>query len=179
MRGEAGGSNEWLTVRLATAIVVLVCVVMFAIRLTGPTNLTDNDQERPGAYVMDVVENGQWLVQRDNSLDVMSKPPVYTWMSAFASLGVGEVNLWTLYLPCFISTLSLCLVILFLGKHYFGLMAGFLGALTLVLSPYGMKQIALARTDSVFALTVVLVMLAAWWAWNYGRSWIPFWLLAP
>jgi len=40
----------------------------------APPNLLDQDQERPAAYVLDVIKNGNWLCQRDWTGDITSKP---------------------------------------------------------------------------------------------------------
>src|ERR1035437_4176789 len=55
----------------------LVVLTMFVIRLKGPPDLMDNDQERPAAYVIVLLQNGNWLCQRDATGDITSKPPLY------------------------------------------------------------------------------------------------------
>jgi hypothetical protein len=151
---------------------------MFVIRLKGPPDLMDNDQERPAAYVMDVLQNGNWLCQRDATGDITSKPPLYTWLAALASLPFGRLNLATLYLPGAISTLALAWLILGTGRACFGLATGFLGALTYLLSVVSIKQVALARTDGLFALTVTIAALLAYRAWQTQHGWTWFWMAA-
>ncbi|HUJ10131.1 MAG TPA: glycosyltransferase family 39 protein [Verrucomicrobiae bacterium] len=156
----------------------LVAVSLFVIRLAGPSNLMDDDQERPAAYVMDVVQNGNWLCQRDATGDITSKPPLYTWLAALASLPFGRVTLPTLYLPSAISTLAIAWLILAVGRARFGLAAAFWAALTYLLSLVAIKQVALARTDGLFSLTIAIAALLAYQAWQKQRGWTWFWLAA-
>jgi 4-amino-4-deoxy-L-arabinose transferase-like glycosyltransferase len=156
----------------------LVALIMFVIRLESPSNLMDGDQERPASYVLDALQNGNWLCQRDVTGDITSKPPLYTWLAALASLSFGRLNLVTLYLPAVLATLALAWLILSIGRKHFGLAAGFFGALTYLLSFVCIKQIALARTDGLFSLTVAIAALLAYGAWTSGRGWTWFWIAA-
>ncbi len=155
---------------------VALGLVLFGLRLAGPADLTDNDQERPASYVLDAVQNGHWAIQRDAYDDVASKPPLYTWLSALVRVGMGRINRFTLYLPCAGAVIGMALLIYAAGRRWWGPGAGLLAALTLLLSPYGYKHLALARTDAVFGFTVTLGALAAYRAWSTGRGWWAFWM---
>ena len=162
--------------RVALLITALT-VALFAIRITGPSDLMDKDQERPAAYVLDAVRNGNWICQRDWLGAVTSKPPLYTWLAALASLPTGRVSLVTLMLPAALATLGASLLVLGVGWTFFDRRAGLLAALTYLLSFVAMKQVALARTDGLFSFTVALVAMLAFRAWSTGR-WTWFWLAA-
>jgi len=56
------------------------------------------------------------------------------------------------------------------------MLAGGLAGLAVVLAPMMSKQVALVRTDALFALAVALGALAAHRAWERGGGWLPFWL---
>src|SRR5664280_2154872 len=144
---------EWpATIRAAYLFLGVVALAMFVIRLTGPPDLMAKDQERPAAYIMDALQNGHWLCQRDHLDDITSKPPMYTWLAALGAYPFGKLNLVTLYLPAAASTLALAWLLLGVGRAQFGLMSGFFAALMYLLSFTSNKQMALARTDGVFAL---------------------------
>jgi 4-amino-4-deoxy-L-arabinose transferase-like glycosyltransferase len=166
------------TIRAAYIFLAVVAVIIFLIRLTGPPDLMGKDQERPAAYVMDVLQNGEWLCQRDHLYDITSKPPMYTWLAASAAYAFGGLNLATLYLPSAASTLAIAWLILGVGRAQFGLMSGFFGALMYLLSFVSLKQIALARSDGVFALTVTIAAFLAYRAWTLQRGWTWFWIAA-
>lgn len=161
-------------------ILLILTAVLFVIRITGPTNLLDNDQERPAAYILDATVQHHWICQRDWSGDITSKPPLYTWLGAISTMtiGRGTINLVTLYLPCFLAVLGTALLMFKAGRRLFGWQVAALGAAMFVISPMGMKQVALARTDPLFAFTVTLTAFAGYYAWTRGKGWVWFWLAA-
>ena len=156
----------------------LVALGLFVMRLSGPPDLMDNAQERPAAYVLDVTQNGNWLCQRDATGDITSKPPLYTWLAALAAIAVGRLNLFTLCLPAALSTLALAWLIYGVGRVYFGGLTALLAGLVYLLSFVSSKQVALARTDGLFSLTVTVATLLAFRAWRMQRGWTWFWVAA-
>src|SRR5437870_1572199 len=83
---DAGAANSS---RLAVTVICVLGCALFALRLFAPSNFLDQDQERPAAYVLDIIKNGSWLCQHDLNGDVMSKPPFYNWLAALLALPVG------------------------------------------------------------------------------------------
>ncbi|MCZ7637505.1 MAG: glycosyltransferase family 39 protein [Verrucomicrobia bacterium] len=164
--------------RHATWLVLAAGVLLFAVRLAGPADLTDNDQEGPTAYVLDILQNGHWWVQRDAHGEIASKPPLYPWLAALAALAAGGLTRFTLYLPCALAVVGTALLMLRAGARSFGVTAGLLAAWSLLFSSFGLKHVVLARTDAVFMATVTLAALAAHRAWTTGRGEIGFWLAA-
>lgn len=169
-----GGPSAW---REALAL-VLLGAFLFALRLAGPADLTDNDQERPASYVLDAVQNGHWAIQRDAYDDLASKPPMLTWLAGAATALAGRISRLTLYLPSAAAMVGAALLIWTAGRTHFGRLAGWLGALALLFSPYGFKHVVLARNDALFAFTVTLAALGAYRAWTTGRDWSRFGLAA-
>lgn len=163
---------------VAALIVLAFAVAIFALRLAGPNDLMDNDQERPAAYIADVLINNNWIVQVDDTGDVTSKPPVYTWLGAMAVLADGAFDRVTLYLPCGLAALCVAWLILGVGGRVLGVGAGLLGALVYLVSVPTIAMAALARTDPVFAATVGIAAMLAWRAWQTGGGWTWFWLAA-
>jgi len=160
------------------ATVSIICAALLAIRLAGPTDLEGYAQMLNVGYVMDMMWQGHWLAQHDIETGMMSKPPLHTWLIApFAAvLGVDRL---ALALPSFFSILALALVLIRVGRQQFGIVTGGFAALAMVIaSPMMEKQITLARTDPLFALTTALAAFAAYRAWTQKGSWIPFWLAA-
>jgi len=159
-------------------LVAMAGLALYVIRMAGPFDLLDRDQQNPTAYVMDAVQNGNWLCQRDAYGEITSKPPLYTWVAALASLPLGRVNRVTVTLPAALSTLAIGAILFAAGRKHFGWAAGLLAALTFFCSPAAAKQMGLIRTDGLFSLTVLLAALAAFRAWQLGRDWTWFWLAA-
>lgn len=177
LRSLVGKFMQWEFRREAYMIFALWCVIV-AIRFLGPFNLTDQDQERPAAYMMDILRYNEWICQRDVTGDITSKPPLYTWLGALFSLPFGTVNRLTLYLPCMLSVLFSALLVLWRGGKHFGRQAGFWGAVALVASLPAIKMVSLARTDPLFMLVVFATGLMAFECWSRHRNWSYFWVLA-
>ncbi len=101
-----------------------------------------------------------------------------TWLSALVTAAVGRVNAFTLYLPTALATLAIALLVFAAGRRYFDERTGLFAALTYLLSNVVAQQMATARWDGLFALTVTFIALAAFHAWTSGRGWTLFWLAA-
>jgi 4-amino-4-deoxy-L-arabinose transferase-like glycosyltransferase len=156
-----------------------VGLALFGIRLLELPEVADEyHQERAAAYVMDALRNGHWICQYGAEGEVSSKPPLYTWLAALASLPFGRGTWFALVLPPALATLGAALLILAAGRRWFGATAGVFAALAYLLSPIGLKQVALARIDPVFTFAVLLTALLGFRAWTEGRGWLAFWLAA-
>ena len=164
--------DDWSSLALLTC----VGIALFAIQLTGAENLLDNEY-RLGACVLDVLQHGNWLCPHD-VLGNTDKPPMLTWLAALASWPIGRVTTFTLYLPTALATLGTSWLIALAGGRRFGRRAGLFGGLAFLLSQFAARQMATARWDGLFALTVTVAALAAFRAWTLGRGWTVFWLAA-
>ncbi|MBL9137285.1 MAG: glycosyltransferase family 39 protein [Verrucomicrobiales bacterium] len=162
----------------AFLVPLLLVALLFALRILGPSNLTDNDQERPAAYILDAVKNGHWIIQKDWLGDIASKPPLYTWWSGLTSMLVGRVNLATLYLPCALAMAGTALLVAWTAGAALGPRGALVAALFFVANPLTAKLVALARTDAVFTLGVALTATLAGRAALTGRGWVPAWIAA-
>lgn len=170
--------NNLNSVTFWTMLICALCAALFVIGITGPTDLEGAAQMLNVGYVMDMMWQGHWLVQHNIENVIMSKPPLHTWLIApFAAL-LG-INHLSLSLPSFFSVIGLGLLVFHVGRRHFGVVAGGLAALAMVLaSPMMDKQITLVRTDPLFALTVAAAAFAAFAAWQKGKGWTLFWLAA-
>ena len=148
------------------------------IRLSGPADFRDHDQERPLSYIMDIRVHGNWICQRDYEGRVASKPPLLTWLIALSALPFERVHRALVYLPCALAVGLSALLIFLAGRAAFSRGAGFFAALFFLLSFPGVKQVCLARTDPVFTFLIALTAWLGYRAWRLNRSWMPFWLAA-
>jgi len=169
-----GAWQRPLAWRILLAALVLA---LFALRLSGPSNLEADAQDRNVGYVMDVVWEGHWLVQQDIRGRIMSKPPLHTWIAA-AFAEIGGINRLTLALPSALAVLAMALLVVEVGRRRYGILAGGLAGFAVVMAPMMSKHIALVRTDALFALVVALGAFAAQRAWERGGGWVPFWFWA-
>jgi 4-amino-4-deoxy-L-arabinose transferase-like glycosyltransferase len=158
------------------ALLAFLGAILFAIRLTGAPNLLENEY-RVGACVLDALQHGNWLCPHD-VLGNTDKPPMLTWLAALASWPGGRVTRFTLYLPTAVATVAIAWLVAVAAGRHFGRRAGFFGGLAYLLSHVGAWQIATARWDGLFSLTVTVAALAAFRAWMRGGGWTVFWLAA-
>lgn len=156
-------------------LIVSLVTLIFAIRLSGPADLEGYAQHRNVGYVMDMMWQGNWLAQHDVQGRILSKPPLHTWSIApFAALfGVDRL---AMAFPSYLAVMALALVVFFAGKQRFGLLAGGLAALAVMMAPTMSKHIALVRSDALFSLFVAVAALSAYRAWETGRGWALFWV---
>lgn len=163
--------------RLIFALLAALACALYVIRLTGPTDLEADAQQRNVAYVMDAAWAGHWLVQTEVRGWLMSKPPVHTWLAA--SFGViGGVNRLTLTLPSALAVFGLAWLAWWAGRRHFGTAAGVYAGVACVMAPLMARHVALVRTDAVFAFFIMAAALAAYQAWAHTQRWLPFWLAA-
>lgn len=163
--------------RIPALLVPLFLVTfLFVIRILGPSNLTDNDQERPAAYILDAVRNGHWVIQKDWLGDIASKPPFYTWWAGATALVLGRVDLLALYLPCALAMAGSALLIAWMAGRSLGPRGALLVGFFVVANPLTAKLAALARTDAVFTFGVTLTAVLAFQAATLGRTWVWPWL---
>lgn len=174
-------TSNFVAFRYWHAPVIVLCSLIYLIRITGPIDLESYAQTLNVGYILDLMTQGNWVVQYDLRSGIMSKPPLHTWLMA-PFVGTFGHNRLALTLPSFLSILALALLVLEAGRRRFGELAGGLAALAIVLAPAMPKQITLVRTDPVFTLTVALAALVAFVAWergkNGGKGWLLFWFVA-
>lgn len=104
------------------------------------------------------MKNGNWICQRDLGGDITSKPPLFTWLCGSLTILNGRIR----------RAAGVAWMILAAGRKYLGTSAAVFGAIMLMLGPAGLKFFGLARTDSVFAVTVTAAAPLAWRARNRG-----------
>jgi 4-amino-4-deoxy-L-arabinose transferase-like glycosyltransferase len=172
---QKGNAEKYPSYR-AIAFICIIGTALAAIRITGHPDLMDNEQQLQSAYVMDALQNHHWICQRDETGDITSKPPLYTWLAALSNLPFHRITRVATSFPSMASTIGLALILLALGRRHFGELAGLCAALTYLTSFWILRQIGLSRMDGLFPFVVTLAAWAAFRAWITGRGWIWFWL---
>src|SRR5574342_560646 len=173
MTGSRPGEDQ-----LAWLLLALVAIALSAVALALPATLNDRGFHLHGAWVLDAIQNGNWISPRNHLGSVVSKPPLYIWLAGLSALPFGRISLFAMLVPSAIATLATAATIRGFGGTAFGARAGLLGALTYLLSYVGDAQVALARPDGVFTCAVTVAAFAAFRAWASGRGWTWFWLAA-
>lgn len=166
------------SLRTVVLVVGVVWLGLFVLRLAGPSDMLDKDQLLSASYVLDVVQNGNWICQHDTAGGITSKPPLYTWAAAVTMWPSGRISRFALYLSTGLAALAMCWVILVVGGAFWGGAAGLFAALVFLVSTPTVKLMALARTDCFLGVMSALAALAAFRAWRLGRGWTWFWVAA-
>jgi 4-amino-4-deoxy-L-arabinose transferase-like glycosyltransferase len=158
-------------------LVVFSWAILFALRFAAPITILDDDQQRPLAYMLDAALNGNWIVQRDHTGDITSKPQLFTWISAGLMVATDNFTLTIPYLVCGICTLGTALAIFGLGWR-FGATMAVVSAHLYLFSLVGLRQQVLIRTDSLMTFFATAALLAVFRASEGKWSWLVFWVLA-
>src|SRR5687767_5768119 len=123
-----------LSARMRWGLFFAIVGALLCIRLSSPSDLADGyHQERAAAYVIDAVENRNWICQHGADGQITSKPPLYTWLSGLATLVIGRPTWAGLVLSSALAMLITAAVLWRLGRN-FGAWAGFLAALIYLVS---------------------------------------------
>lgn len=173
----APGRRRAKAAQIATLFIPVTVLLFFVIRTTGYPLLGRHDV-RVSSYVLDAVQNGNWIIQKDYGGEIAAKPPLLTWCAAVTTLLTGRISRVAIHLPAAVALCATALALLAGGRSRFGERAGFLAAMIYVVSPAGYSQLATARYDGLLAFMVVLSAFAAFRAWHCGSGWIWFWLAA-
>lgn len=173
----------------------LLALVAWAAHFSAPDDMHDDDQLKPTGYVMDILLNGRWVVQDDLEGAVCSKPPLYQWVCAPLAHATGKVGPLEMFVPTGLAIFGAALLCMVLARPLvrdarLGDRAAWLplaAGAAMVLSPFTIKHMCMARSDAMFTCFVALGAWAALRAWNRapGRStggriadWGLFWLAA-
>lgn len=161
-------------------VLVAVWLGLFLVRLSAPSDLLDNSQDRQAGYVQDLLFNGHLACQVDQNGVLCAKPPLFTWLAGLLTLPFGRTTELGLHLTGSLAVLSTMLMLWAVGRRWLGNWAAFFAALCLPFSLYGLRMVLLARTDSLYMLLVAGAGIAAFAAWMRPGSWnwLWFWLLA-
>jgi Dolichyl-phosphate-mannose-protein mannosyltransferase len=171
-------SSHRLNLTSIVIILVSLWALVFLTGMIGPPTIYDNDQQRPTAYVLDVLVNHQWIVQEDHTYDISSKPPLYTWCASLWGVIFGGVNEFTMYITSALSVLGTAFLILYSGEKAFTRWAGFWGAVMWLLSSVAFKHTVLARTDALFGFLTFLLVVLVLHCIQTGRGWLWVYVVA-
>ena len=161
--------------RLQGSSILLFAVAVWAgflfVRATGPDDLYGRDQIKVAGYVLDIIENDAWLWQQDHDGRFASKPPLTQWLGALATQAYGQFHRLTLTFPSWLASLITILLLVGWTAQQFGRIAAMWVPLLLLANNMGLRQILLARSDTLFQCSIVLLALGAWHAWIDRGKW--------
>jgi 4-amino-4-deoxy-L-arabinose transferase-like glycosyltransferase len=141
------------------AILGIVCTLVFLLFL-GKTPFHDKAEPREALVVRDIVLEGRWLLPLRAGEQIPSKPPLFHWFAAIASIIRGEMTESSIRFPSALFASLGVLLCYFFGTRLYepqtGLWAGLILATTTVYYIAGIE----ARVDMtlVFFVTLTLIL---------------------
>lgn len=172
--------NEPTALRHGWLLIVLLWAALAAVRLTGPSDLMDDDQQKPASYSMDILNNGRWIMQTDSAGGVATKPPLHAWLLALSLLASAGPSMAALQAPSALAMLGAALIACALARRRFGPWAGLFAGFALLLSPLGTRLLGQVRTDALYTCLTIATIALAVRAWERGGAgaWTLAWLAA-
>ena len=158
----------------AAGLLFLLILLTLTIRILAPSDIVSRDQSRTVSYTVDLVANGNLVLQSDADGLLATKPPLVNYFSALfvAPFGPGE---WTFMLPSLIAFFATLALVYLIARDLFAAMperAGWLGltaaewAILLALAFYAftsmtMRIAFIARPDMILVFFLTLSFYAA------------------
>jgi 4-amino-4-deoxy-L-arabinose transferase-like glycosyltransferase len=134
-------------------------ILLMLVRLSSPVDLFEGDQAKQVGYIMDVVRNGDWIVQHETNGMIATKPPLYNWIAAMASMLTRSTAPWVMKLPSLLAGVGLLILVYLFTRKFFDESTAFWATAAFMASHHFIKLIWFARTDM---LMVFGVYLAFW-----------------
>jgi len=139
----------------------VMCLAVIAARLTGPSDLHDQTQEKTSAYTTDIVLHAgdweRWVLPMQQGMHPATKPPLYNWLAAPAVwISEGRAE-WPHRLPSVAAFVGVCGLLWMLGRRIdpSGLTAPL--AVIILSSNYAWFKLAgLIRPDTLLSLWLAL-----------------------
>ena len=154
-------------------ILACVCGIVFFANL-GSTPFYDKGEPREALVVRDIVLNGNWIFPLKVGQQIPSKPPLFHWVGASASLLWGQMTEATVRFPSALFASLGVLLVYYLGRKLYdpltGIVAGLILATSIVYQAAGIE----ARVDMTltFWLTLTLVIFyGLYQGWLKGTVW--------
>jgi 4-amino-4-deoxy-L-arabinose transferase-like glycosyltransferase len=116
----------------------------------------DKGEPREAMAVQDIVQRGEWLIPLKRATDIPSKPPLFHWSAAAASLFTGELSELTIRFPSAVYATLGVLFLYILGRKLFGREVALLGGAILATTTIYQNQALSARVDMTLCFFVML-----------------------
>jgi hypothetical protein len=165
-----------MTLARHIAILAAVCAMVFFANL-GAIPFYDKGEPREALVVRDIVLNGNWIFPLKRGQEIPSKPPLFHWAGALASLARGHMTEATVRFPsALFASLGVFLVYVVGRKLYDPLTGLFAGLILATMMVYQTAAVE-ARVDMTltFWSTLTLVLFYGLYGgflkpplWTYG-----------
>lgn len=134
---------------LLGALVVVTAWAVVELWGLGEAPFHTKGEPREALVVWEMTHGGGWILPRRNGTELPSKPPLFHWLGALASLTGGQTDEWSIRLPSAVLSLFGLLGVLAAGTALWGPVAGVVAALSLMTTFEWARAATQARVDMV------------------------------
>jgi 4-amino-4-deoxy-L-arabinose transferase-like glycosyltransferase len=145
---------------LEPVLAMLPMALVVLVRLLGPGDLDNNDQAKQALYVLDILDNGNWILPLERGFQFASKPPLYAWLAALSSVALGGVSALTCQLPSVLASLGSVYLLFRIGAERWSPRVGLFAAAMFASSHTVVDLSIHVRPDMVLTLLVLLAYTA-------------------
>jgi 4-amino-4-deoxy-L-arabinose transferase-like glycosyltransferase len=179
-RETPGSIERWLGPPSNRAVLLLAALVFFW--FLGAHDLWAPDEPFFGEGAREMLVDGQWLVTHVNGVVNSHKPPLFFWLIALFSVPLGAVTEFTARLPSVLAALGTVVLVMRLGRRWFGPGTAAVAGLLLTTSYMFWDKARWSQIDSLLCF-LIWVALSAFEAWRAGdadgrRAGLVFWTAA-
>jgi len=165
----------------AERAVLIVAAVLF-LWFLGGHDLWAPDEPFFGEGAREMLVDGQWLVTHVNGVVNSHKPPLFFWLIAIFSIPLGMVTEFTARLPSVLAALGTLVLVMRLGRRWFGPKTAALAGLLLTTTYMFWDKARWSQIDSLLCF-LIWVALSAFEGWRAGdadgrRAGALFWFAA-
>jgi hypothetical protein len=149
---------NWTRVAAGVGGALIVALAWAVLHLwgLGKAPFHTKGEPREALVVWEMVNGGGWILPRRNGIELPSKPLMFHWLGALASITSGGTNEWSIRLPSAVLSGAAALVVFFVGTSFWGARAGLLAALALLTCFEWTRSATSARVDMTLAFGLTL-----------------------
>ena len=119
----------------------------------------DKGEPREALVVQDIVLNGNWIFPLKAGEQIPSKPPLFHWAGAFASLAKGQMTEATVRFPSALFATLGVLLVFYLGTKLYDPMTGLFAGLILATTAVYQAAAVEARVDMTLTFWLALTLV--------------------
>ncbi len=168
---HATAAQREFTPRITRFLLLFLLVLTAIIYLgaAGRPSLLDDADSSHAIVAREMLQSGDWVVMHMNGIRWLAKAPIHYWLVAatYAVLGQGE---FATRLPLALTVVALVAMIFFMGRHFFGPLAGFYAGLVMATSVGTFIFTRIMIPEAIYALEFTAIFYLFLRGWLEGGS---------